>query len=119
MVGWTLVTGVALTIAGLPAQATTAAVLFINFLAIYPHANLRTPRWLGFLVQRPQSHSLHHARGVHRFNYADLPLIDMLFGTFRNPAGFARETGFWPGASARLADLLRGRDVGVPPAALH
>ncbi len=23
-----------------------------------------------------------HARGVHRYNYADLPVIDMLFGTF-------------------------------------
>jgi hypothetical protein len=51
---------------------------------------------------------------VHRFNYADLPLIDMLFGTFRNPAGFAPETGFWPGASARVADMLLGRDVSAP-----
>jgi sterol desaturase/sphingolipid hydroxylase (fatty acid hydroxylase superfamily) len=119
MIGWTLVTAVTLTIAGLSPPAATAAILFINFLAIFQHANLRTPRWLGVLVQRPESHSLHHARGVHRFNYADLPLIDMLFGTFRNPAGFAPETGFWPGASARVADMLRGRDVSAPPPVLR
>lgn len=117
MIGWTLVTAVTLTIAGLPPEAATSALLFINFLAIFQHANLRTPRWLGFLVQRPESHSLHHARGVHRFNYANLPLIDLLFGTFRNPAGFAPETGFWHGASARVADMLLGRDVSTPPAA--
>lgn len=117
MVGWTLVASVTLTIAGLPPEAATPALLFVNFLAVFQHANLRTPRWVGVLVQRPESHSLHHARGVHRFNYADLPLIDMLFGTFRNPAGFAPETGFWHGASKRVADMMLGRDVSAPPAA--
>ena len=53
--------------------------------AAFQHANLRTPRWLGYLIQRPESHSVHHARGVHAFNYCDFPLIDMLFGTLRNP----------------------------------
>ena len=53
--------------------------------AIFQHANVRTPRWLGYFVQRPESHSLHHERGVHRDNYSDLPVFDMLFGTFRNP----------------------------------
>jgi sterol desaturase/sphingolipid hydroxylase (fatty acid hydroxylase superfamily) len=116
MIGWTLVTSLTLTLVGLGAEAVTPAVLFITFLGIFQHANLRTPRWLGFLIQRPESHSLHHGRGVHRWNYADLPLVDMLFGTFRNPPAFAPETGFWPGASARVADMLLLRDVSVPPA---
>jgi sterol desaturase/sphingolipid hydroxylase (fatty acid hydroxylase superfamily) len=52
---------------------------------MFQHANLRTPRWLGYIIQRPESHGIHHERGLHAFNYADLPLWDMVFGTFRNP----------------------------------
>jgi hypothetical protein len=44
---------------------------------------------------------------------------DLLFGTFRNPAGYAPETGFWLGASALVADMLRGRDVSAPPPVLR
>ena len=54
---------------------------------------------------------MHHGRGVHRYNYSDLPLWDMVFGTFRNPG--ARETpvsaGFYRGGSARLAAMLAFR----------
>ena len=89
--------------------------LFVTlFLAIFPHANIRTPRWIGYLVQRPESHSVHHERGLHRHNYCDLPVIDMLFGTFRNPKGYSQENGFYPGASARLVDMLLWRDVSRP-----
>ena len=33
-----------------------------HFLDIFQHANLRTPRWLGYLVQRPESHVPPRAR---------------------------------------------------------
>jgi sterol desaturase/sphingolipid hydroxylase (fatty acid hydroxylase superfamily) len=111
MVGWTLLPSVVLTVIGLPPQAATAALLFVNFLAIFQHANLTTPVWLGYFIQRPESHSLHHQRGVHRHNYADLPVLDMIFGTFHNPREHAPETGFWHGASARVLDMLLARDV--------
>ena len=115
MIGWSLLPALALTLLGLAPTAATAAALFITFLGIFQHANLRTPRWLGYFIQRPESHSVHHQRGVHRHNYADLPLIDMLFGTFRNPREHARDTGFWHGASARLIDLLLARDISRAP----
>lgn len=114
IVGWTLVPSIALTLIGLPPAAATATLLIITFLGIFQHANLRTPRWLGYFVQRPESHSIHHARGVHAKNYADLPLIDMLFGTFENPRRFEPASGFWDGASARVLDMLLGRDVSRP-----
>ncbi len=114
IVGWTLVPSVALTLLGLPPAAATATILVVTFMAIFQHANLRTPRWLGVLVQRPESHTIHHARGLHAKNYADLPLIDMLFGTFENPARFEHATGFWDGASARVLDMLLARDVSRP-----
>jgi sterol desaturase/sphingolipid hydroxylase (fatty acid hydroxylase superfamily) len=115
MIGWSLLPALALTLLGLAPPAATAAALFITFLGIFQHANLRTPRWLGYFIQRPESHSVHHQRGVHRHNYADLPLVDMLFGTFRNPHEHASETGFWHGASARLIDLLLARDISRAP----
>jgi sterol desaturase/sphingolipid hydroxylase (fatty acid hydroxylase superfamily) len=88
-----------------------------TLLAVFQHANIRTPTWLGYLVQRPESHSVHHQRGVHAFNYSDLPVFDLLFGTFRNPTAFAPEQGFWHGASDQVLPMLAMRDVSRPPLA--
>lgn len=100
---------------GLSAEAATIAVTFVTVNAAFQHANLRTPRWLGWFVQRPEAHAVHHATGVHRFNYADLPLWDMVFGTWRNPRTYDGPVGFFKGASSRLGDLLLGRDLPEPP----
>lgn len=111
MAGWTLVSTVALTLIGVTPEATVAFVLGGTFLTVFQHANLKTPRFLGYFIQRPESHSHHHGRGVHRNNYADLPLFDLLFGTFHNPKEFAPETGYYEGSSARVGDMLLFRDV--------
>jgi sterol desaturase/sphingolipid hydroxylase (fatty acid hydroxylase superfamily) len=116
MVTWTLLPSLVLTLLGIPAQAATIVLLTVTFLAAFQHANVRTPRWLGVFVQRPEMHTVHHARGIHHYNYADLPLFDMLFGTWRNPQGYEHATGFWHGASARVADMLLLRDVSRPAA---
>jgi len=100
---------------GLSIEAGVIAALFLTFNAMFQHANIGTPHWLGYLIQRPESHNLHHARGVHRYNYADLPLWDMLFGTFRNPRSVeGMECGFYEGASGRIPEMLIGRDVSRP-----
>lgn len=115
MVGWTFVTSLALMlVVGLTAEATTVVLLVVTLLGIFQHANIRTPRWLGVFVQRPEAHSYHHERGVHARNYADLPVFDILFGTFHNPREFAPATGFYDGASLRILDMLRMRDVSIP-----
>jgi len=96
--------------------ASLALSGFIGFVyAVVQHSNVRTPRWLGYLMQRPEMHGLHHERGVHAYNYGNLPLWDMLFGTYRNPATFPGAYGFWNGASNRVGAMLIGRDVGEPP----
>jgi hypothetical protein len=58
------------------------------------HSNLKTPRWLGLFIQRPEHHSIHHQLGVHSFNFGDLTVWDRLFGTFRDTDEFAARCGF-------------------------
>lgn len=100
---------------GLSMEATILGALFLTFNAMFQHANIATPHWLGYLIQRPESHNIHHARGVHRWNYSDLPIIDMLFATCWNPrTADDMPCGFYEGASSRLVDMLIGRDVSAP-----
>jgi sterol desaturase/sphingolipid hydroxylase (fatty acid hydroxylase superfamily) len=115
MIGWTVLGSICFSlIAGLTPQAVTVMLLTTTFFSIFQHANIRTPHWLGYLVQRPESHTYHHAKEIHGKNYSDLPLYDILFGTFYNPKEFEHETGFYEGASSRLADMLLFKDVTKP-----
>lgn len=102
---------------GLSPEAGAIVAAWLAFNAMFQHANIRTPHWLGYLVQRPESHLVHHQRGRHEYNYANLPLWDLVFGTFHNPRSVeGREVGFYTGASARIPDMLRFRDVSRPAA---
>jgi sterol desaturase/sphingolipid hydroxylase (fatty acid hydroxylase superfamily) len=117
MIGFSFATSLSLVgILGLTAPAAIAASLLLTFCNLFQHSNLRTPRWLGYVIQRPESHGVHHQRGVHAYNYSDLPLWDIVFGTFRNPARCDAAAGFYDGASDRMLALLVGRDVTVPAA---
>ena len=112
MVGFTALGTICFSVLmGLDPQAITIVLLVTNFFSIFQHANLKTPRWLGYLIQRPESHGYHHAQQIHRHNYSDLPLFDLLFGTFYNPETYEHETGFYPGASSRVADMLLFKDI--------
>jgi len=112
MIGWTLVGSLVLVVGfGVAPGAVTIFLLVTAFLGFFQHTNVRTPRWLGYWIQRPESHTVHHAVGLHAYNYSDLPIWDLAFGTFRNPEGFEHETGFHSGASARIWDMLTFRDV--------
>ncbi|HYI08772.1 MAG TPA: sterol desaturase family protein [Thermoanaerobaculia bacterium] len=98
---------------GLPMEAVVIGSLFLTFNGVFQHVNIRTPAWLGYIIQRPESHGIHHQRGVHAWNYSDLPLWDMVFGTFRNPHSFEGEVGYWKGASSRIGSMLLAKDVSV------
>ncbi|MET0281505.1 MAG: sterol desaturase family protein [Steroidobacteraceae bacterium] len=109
--GFTLLSSLALTAVGLPAKAVTYYLYATMFLAVIQHTNIRTPQWLGYIVQRPESHSVHHGRGIHHYNYSDLPLFDILFGTFRNPKDFVATSGFEGASSAQIPQMLLFRDI--------
>ena len=78
--------------------ASPTAGAWFNVFAVlgeyFYHSNLRTPRWVGYILQRPEHHSIHHQLDVHGFNYGDLTWWDRLFGTFRETDGFAPQCGF-------------------------
>jgi sterol desaturase/sphingolipid hydroxylase (fatty acid hydroxylase superfamily) len=98
-------------IVGVSPTAAALTGYFGFFVSVFTHANLRTPRWVGFVVQRPESHAVHHERGVHAYNYGALVLWDAVFGTYRNPATWDAQAGFWDGASKQVPGLLIGADV--------
>jgi sterol desaturase/sphingolipid hydroxylase (fatty acid hydroxylase superfamily) len=97
---------------GLDPLAAAIVGLLATFNAVFQHADLRTPRWLSWLIQRPEAHSIHHA--AHAWNYSDLPIWDRLFGTFREPKGFEPSVGFDQTASGRWVSMLLGQDANVP-----
>ncbi|MAM38027.1 MAG: desaturase [Altererythrobacter sp.] len=96
---------------GLRPEAGVLVVLITGLAELFYHWNVRTPYWLGFVFQRPESHCIHHGKNWHSQNYSDLPVWDMLFGTFHNPRNFEGECGFAESHELRLGDMLLGRDV--------
>lgn len=114
MIGFTVLGTICFSfIASLSPQAVTIFLLVTNFFSIFQHANIKTPTWVGYIIQRPESHAVHHAKGVHAYNYSDLPLFDILFGTFKNPKNHVEQVGFYEGASERIREMLLFKDVTV------
>lgn len=112
ILGWNLLTSLVLVLGfGISAEAAIVIGVAATFLGMFQHANIRTPHWLGYFIQRPESHSAHHERGVHARNYSDLPLWDIVFGTFHNPREFTGEVGLHDGGSRRVLDMLLGRQI--------
>lgn len=94
--------------------ASVEGALWNNVFAVFGeyfyHSNIGTPRWVGYFLQRPEHHSIHHQLDVHRFNYGDITWWDRLFGTFREAEEFAPQCGFPDDHETRLADMLLFRD---------
>ena len=108
MIGFTFLGSICLALLiGVTPQAVTIMLLTTMFLGIFQHTNIKTPQWLGYFIQRPESHTVHHAKGIHKHNYSDLPIFDIIFGSFKNPKGYEHETGFFDGASSKVLEMLR------------
>jgi sterol desaturase/sphingolipid hydroxylase (fatty acid hydroxylase superfamily) len=95
---------------GLPAATVSIVVAITGVAELLYHSNLRTPWMLGFFFQRPEMHRRHHERGWHRSNYSDIPLWDLLFGTFDNPLESPVQCGLDEGAEQQLLRMLSGRE---------
>ncbi|GAA5495851.1 hypothetical protein Rhal01_02030 [Rubritalea halochordaticola] len=74
---------------GFEQAALNAYITLVGVQAVAIHANLGINfGWLRYIIATPQFHHWHHAKD-HRYmdaNYAvHLPVIDMIFGTYRCP----------------------------------
>jgi sterol desaturase/sphingolipid hydroxylase (fatty acid hydroxylase superfamily) len=96
---------------GLSPAAGAGAVLLSGIGELCYHWNVKTPYWLGFIFQRPESHLIHHQEALHDYNYSDLPLWDIVFGTFRNPREWNERCGLGEKNEHRLGEMLIGIDV--------
>ena len=94
--------------------ASTSGAAWYNVFAVFGeyfyHSNLRTPYWLGYFLQRPEHHSIHHQVDLHQFNYGDITWWDRLFGTFRETDDFAFQCGFPNEHETQLGGMLFFQD---------
>ncbi|MES1263203.1 MAG: sterol desaturase family protein, partial [Peristeroidobacter soli] len=95
--------------------------LYAAVAELVQHLNIRTPRRLEWIMQRPEAHQRHHEFGQHAGNYADWPVWDKLFGTYRAPAAAPLRYGFDAAASRRIGAMLLFVDVnrGTAPIVRH
>jgi sterol desaturase/sphingolipid hydroxylase (fatty acid hydroxylase superfamily) len=101
---------------GLSPEAGTGAFLISGLAELLYHWNVKTPHWLGYIIQRPESHCVHHEEGLHGYNYGDLPVFDWMFGTLRNPPEWQKTCGLGPENEHRVLEMLAGVDVTAKPA---
>jgi sterol desaturase/sphingolipid hydroxylase (fatty acid hydroxylase superfamily) len=111
-------------ILGLDANTNAWLTIFLAIAEFFYHANIKTPYWLGFFIQRPESHLFHHMEDrQYTYNYGDLPIWDILNGTFWNPTdedlegvktGFSnnREVLVWP--MLKFKNVLEERPKHLP-----
>lgn len=97
-------------ILGLSAYGTGISLILAALYNIFIHADLKTPYWFGFILQRPEMHRVHHKHMYHAKNYG-FSAWDLLFGTFHNPKEYVKEVGFDEARERRVYDMLKTKDV--------
>ncbi|MBX9869906.1 MAG: sterol desaturase family protein, partial [Burkholderiaceae bacterium] len=95
---------------GASSIAAATALVLTGIFDLFLHSDLETPQWLGYIIQRPEMHTIHHEQDHHAQNYG-LPLWDLLFGTWVNPMKRVNNLGFDQARSERITDMLLFRDV--------
>jgi len=87
-------------------------VLIHAFVGFFIHSNIAgIPRWVGYFIQTPTMHRIHHEYDSHNFNFGDVVWWDIIFGTYRNDRERVERCGFDQDQELRLTDMIVGRDV--------
>ncbi|QWD91780.1 sterol desaturase family protein [Polynucleobacter sp. MWH-Braz-FAM2G] len=94
---------------GLNIEAASWATLWVSVFEYWEHTNVRTPRWLGYFIVRPEMHRIHHERNRHSNNYG-LPIWDLIFGTYEN-SNRQVECGFELQNESRVKEMLVCKQV--------
>ena len=100
---------------GLNVEAVAWTILYSSIGEYIYHMNIKTPHWMGYFFQRPEMHKIHHKEGVHYNNFSDLPLWDILFGTYENPKEEQNDAyGFSKNREAMFINILNFKNVNNP-----
>ena len=79
-----------------PVEAVALALTIEGCLECFHHSNIKIPKkyhWIGWFIQTPEMHLIHHEYGQHRYNYATC-LWDTIFGTARVSTKWNGRLGF-------------------------
>jgi|LULL01.1.fsa_nt_gb sterol desaturase/sphingolipid hydroxylase (fatty acid hydroxylase superfamily) len=106
-----LISAISYGLLGLSYQAASLTIIMTAFGEYFYHANIKTPYLLGYIIQRPEMHRIHHQTGSHHYNYSDIPLWDILFGTFKNPQTDDCHCGFENNLEQKFLFMLTFKDV--------
>ena len=98
---------------GLTSESSLWLSIFSSIGECIYHMNIKTPKIMGYFIQRPESHRLHHSYNsrVNCPNFSDIPLFDFLGETFENPDEASCPTGFSTRFEIRRIDMLFFKDV--------
>lgn len=96
---------------GCSEQAVQYVIVIQTLVEFWFHCNLRMPWWVGYIVQTPQQHRYHHEIGRHNGSYFDLPIFDLIHGTFIDPLASQEVVCGMGKREDQLWDLLMCRNV--------
>ena len=98
---------------GFNSTASAWFTLYLGLMGYFIHSNIKVPRWLGYIIQTPQMHRMHHEYNKHKSNYCDVVWFDMLFGTYINPKtdDICDKCGFSEDKELQLKEMLLFKDV--------
>lgn len=98
-------------ILGCSFQAGAVYTLLTAIAEFFYHWNIKTPHAIGCLIQRPESHRIHHKFRHHTQNFADLPIWDILFGTYNNPKEKVEKCGYEEHREDRFENMLMFHNI--------
>jgi len=102
-------------ILGLDKKTNEWLVVFSALAEFFYHVNISTPHWVGYFIQRPEMHIIHHAQDKQCvYNHGDISIWDILNRTFFNPTDEqvnAMQTGFSQGREDQVMDMMVGKNV--------
>jgi sterol desaturase/sphingolipid hydroxylase (fatty acid hydroxylase superfamily) len=99
---------------GLTIKGAAWVTLFSGVAEFVYHMNIKTPQWMGYFIQRPEMHRIHHQRSRHFNNFSDLPLWDWLFGTYENPKTYQGLCGYKLERELQLGRMFWFQNVNNP-----
>jgi sterol desaturase/sphingolipid hydroxylase (fatty acid hydroxylase superfamily) len=107
-----IITTLVYPILGLNNEANLWLSMFSAFSEFFYHMNIKTPYFIGYFIQRPESHRFHHKRDtIHCCNYGDIPIWDILNNTFFNPKDEDCKIGFSNNKEEDIENILKGKDM--------